>query len=422
MSGPFFGDQPPTAVAEARDGGTAGAADPATGRWRPLLVAALVVWVLRIGVGLAIEKFAMLVLPAGSSLTGTLAHLFTFEVDPGSGLIHGLMHWDARHYLYIAQHGYVGGTGHLSAYAAFFPLYPLLVGGVARVVPFGHHPYEVVAVVVSWLSLLAAIAGVMAVVRQWTGTDRYADAGMAFAWFPVSVFLMAGYPESLFVALVSWTLYFCSRDRMVLAAVLAGLASASRMEGALLVVVVVWPVVRGTMGWARVVVLALVSEAGLAAYGIFCWIHYGNPLAFAHAEKLWGRRLTLPFRPVEAFFHEWARGNAGTRSDIGVLALDAFLGLGALVATVVFVVWARRRPGLGGVTLFTVLLLLAASSTAPGGTSPEALGRFVMCIVPLYALVPVIVRRIPGSRSLLLASAAIAGCCQILFTLGYWLT
>jgi len=81
----------------------------------------------------------------------------------------------------------------------------------------------------------------MAVVREWTGSTDYADAAIAFAWFPASVFLIAGYPESLFVALVAWTLYFVTRERYLVAAVLAGVCSASRMEGALLIVVILWP-------------------------------------------------------------------------------------------------------------------------------------------------------------------------------------
>jgi hypothetical protein len=415
VTGPFVEEEPPLAVAAVENGGAG------KNSWRPLLTAALVVWALRIGIGVVIEKFGMLVLPAGSSLTGKLAHQFTFQVDSGSGLVGGLMHWDAGYYLSIAQHGYIGGVGHLNSTAAFFPLYPLLVGIVARILPIGHHPYELAALVVSWLALLAAICGIMAVVRQWTGNERYVDAGIAFAWFPVSVFLMAGYTESLFVALVAWTLYFCARDQMVVAAVLAGLCSATRMQGALVVIVIIWPVFSGGMGWLRATVLGVVSEAGLIAYGIFCWVHYGSPLAFAHAEKFWGRTLTIPFRPVEVFIRGWARGALHTGNQTGALALDAFLGLGALVATVLFVVWAHRRPGLGGVAVLTVLLLLEAASTTPNGV-PEAMGRYVMCIVPLYALVPVVVRRIPGSRAALMASAAIAGCCQILFTLGYWLT
>jgi len=99
------------------------------------------------------------------------------------------------YYLAIAHFGYPGGSGHLSPEAAFFPLYPLLISVVGHVVPFATHPYEVAALAVSWASLLVAIAGVMAVVREWTGSTDYADAAIAFAWFPASVFLIAGYPS-----------------------------------------------------------------------------------------------------------------------------------------------------------------------------------------------------------------------------------
>jgi len=391
--------------------------------WRDLVWTSLVIWALRVGVGIAAEKFTMLALPSGSSLTGGLANQYTVDATKGGGLAHGLLHWDAVYYLAIAHFGYPGGSGHLSPEAAFFPLYPLLISVVGHVVPFATHPYEVAALAVSWASLLVAIAGVMAIVREWTGSTDYADAAIAFAWFPASVFLIAGYPESLFVALVAWTLYFVTRERYLVAAVLAGVCSASRMEGALLIVVILWPVVTRRIPPLRGMALAVVAELGLLGYAAFCWVNYGSPIAFLHAEKYWNRRLTWPLHPVEAFLVSWAHGQQTIGSQTAVLALDSVLGLGAVAATIGFVWWAwGRRELLGGAAILTVLLTVLAISSGPSGRSPEAMGRFVMCIVPLYALVPVLLPRIPGGRSLLAASAGVALVAQTLFTLGYWFT
>jgi len=119
----------------------------------------------------------------------------------------------------------------------------------------------------------------------------------------------------------------------------------------------------------------------------------------------------------------WAHGQQTIGSQTAVLALDSVLGLGAVAATIGFVWWAwGRRELLGGAAILTVLLTVLAISSGPSGRSPEAMGRFVMCIVPLYALVPVLLPRIPGGRSLLAASAGVALVAQTLFTLGYWFT
>jgi len=82
--------------------------------------------------------------------------------------------------------------------------------------------------------------------------------------------------------------------------------------------------------------------------------------------------------------------------------------------------WGRREL-LGGVAILTVLLTVLAISSGPSGRSPEAMGRFVMCIVPLYAWSPCCSTD-PWGRSLLAASAGVALVAQTLFTLGYWFT
>jgi Gpi18-like mannosyltransferase len=52
--------------------------------------------------------------------------------DPITALGRVWVQWDARHYLYLATHGYTA-TGDARNLIAFFPLYPALVSAVAAV-------------------------------------------------------------------------------------------------------------------------------------------------------------------------------------------------------------------------------------------------------------------------------------------------
>ena len=91
-------------------------------------------------------------------------------------------------------------------------------------------------------------------------------------------------------------------------------------------------------------------------------------------------------------------------------------------STAPLVVLARRNVVPVPVALLAVALVLLDISSGPSGRSPEAMSRFVMTVVPLYILVPGIVRRLPSGRSWLVGSAMLAGFFQVLFSLGYWFT
>ena len=145
------------------------------------------------------------------------------------GVASGLLNWDGAHYLSIAEHGYVAVFD-----TPFFPLQPLLARPLAELVGY---PNAVVAI--SWIALGFAVWGIFDLAGRLTTRRGAIAAALLFAWNPVSVFLVAGYAESLFVALTVWSLRFCLERRWVVAAVLAGAASAAEPQGACSGVIVV---------------------------------------------------------------------------------------------------------------------------------------------------------------------------------------
>ena len=140
-------------------------------------------------------------------------------------------HWDSRWYLGIADHGYeqtldeqLFNTNNL----AFFPLYPVIVKAVAGVTPGSRASIGLVVAVVC--SLLAAW-GVFAVGDRLHG--RRVGTVLAVLWgtTPVAVVQWMGYTESLFTALVAWSLHSVLTGRWIGAGVLALLAGLTRPTG-----------------------------------------------------------------------------------------------------------------------------------------------------------------------------------------------
>jgi Gpi18-like mannosyltransferase len=124
------------------------------------------------------------------------------------------------------------------------------------------------------------------------GTAR--GAVLALAFFP-AFFLNAAYTESVFLALSAGSVWALRvRRNLLLACVMAGLASATRNVGVFLLVpsMMEWIEGRDRHGW-RGAYLALVPS-GLLAYMGYLWARFGDAFLFYSAQEYWGRRATGP--------------------------------------------------------------------------------------------------------------------------------
>ncbi|KPP77775.1 GPI mannosyltransferase 2-like [Scleropages formosus] len=149
-------------------------------------------------------------------------------------LFGGLSHWDAEHFLFIAEHGYLYEHNF-----AFFPLFPLclravsvsllwpLCGWLSR-----HGQLLVSAVLVnSVLSVLAAVALYSLSCHVLQERRLALLSSLLFCLTPANVFLAAGYSESLFAALVFGGLWMLEESHLPGASVVLGLATAARANG-----------------------------------------------------------------------------------------------------------------------------------------------------------------------------------------------
>lgn len=365
---------------------------------------------LRILVGVAISRIAVDLIPIRD---------INLTTGPPPPLTSTFIHWDAKLYQLIATSGYVKSEPGRSS---FFPVYPFLTR-LLHDIGIG---YNAAALVVTWIAFFLAVWGLLELSKAVWPRSQAARAGMLFAWFPASVFLISGYAEATFVALVAWCCVAVVRKRLVLAALLAAVASATRPEGALLAVVIVTSLALSRR-YVQAVLLGLLSEVGLIAYSAFVWVRYGSPIEYVHVQStVWHRHATIPFRPFFASLvnistgHLW--GSPTLFANIrAVFLLEDALVIVAIIAIVRFAMHARSTPSLLPFVPFVVLYFLLIVSNGPAGTSPEGSARVLMCIAPLY-LVAVRLKGDLTWYSVLAGSAAAATVFQVVFNLNLWFT
>ncbi len=159
------------------------------------------------------------------------------QVDPGHVSEHlgrignvlaaAAVRWDSIGYVTIAQHGYTQAQETI-----LFPFYPLLIAAIGSVIPS-----DVIAGV-----LISVVSFAIALVLLWRLTvlelGRHAANATVILLMvaPVAFFFTAVYTESLFLVLSVGAIYAARGDRLALAAVLAALATVTRVTGILLVV------------------------------------------------------------------------------------------------------------------------------------------------------------------------------------------
>src|SRR5213593_2639747 len=133
--------------------------------------------------------------------------------------------WDSVWFLRIAEHGYGAASGVASA---FYPLYPLTLAGLGRVL--GGH-YVLAGILVSLAATLASFMLLYRLAEDRLGAEGARRAVLYLAVFPMSLFLQAVYSESLFLALALAAFVLGERRRWLGAGVATGLAVLTRVAG-----------------------------------------------------------------------------------------------------------------------------------------------------------------------------------------------
>jgi len=355
----------------------------------------------RIGVS---SRFAVLLVaifaalsfgPASGGLARENAHKFDEPAlthalaDP---LLAPLARWDSAWYLRIADSGY----GNSVPRAAFFPLYPLLIRGVATVLGGSNGALLVAAYLVSLTAFLGALTLLYRLTELELGRRLARPTLLLLAVFPAAAYFGAPYSESLFLLLAVGAFYAARTGRWAWAGACAGLASATRSAGLLLLLplALIWWDSRPRR--ARDAAWLALAPAGIAAYAAWLGLAEGDAFRFLDVQDAWSRELTIPLAGawdgLVAAVDGVRQLASGSRSPVyfeqaagdpfRIAAINVMLFATLVFAVVACVGVLRRLPRAYGAWVAASLVLPLTFPVTPQPLM--SLPRFVAVLFPVF--------------------------------------
>ncbi len=314
-------------------------------------------------------------------------------------LVDGWARWDVSHYVAVARLGYGdptspshdGGVG-------FFPLYPMLMRGAVALV--GVEPdgpaLALAALAISFACFLVAVPLFAGLVADQLGERIARTATLLLCVSPFSFFFTAAYSESLFLLLVAVSLRLGLSGRWRLAALVAGLATGSRLVGLAIAPALVFLAWRRGEPLRELVWTAVVSVWGVVAYFGYLWVETGNPLAYFSAQANWGNWSDYVWYYLDFLIRDPVGYFTGDERRL-VIALNVVLGLGALAVLPLVWRWLDSATAL----LTTLLVVVQFANTW------VSLGRYLLPAIGVTIVVAALLEGArPGDRPETLRSSA----------------
>jgi hypothetical protein len=331
--------------------------------------------------------------------------------------------WDARWFLEISLNGYEN----VPQAAAFFPVYPALVHGLAWATGS-----ELVAGVLISLAAGAVAAWVLAeLARPLLGPRAARDAVLYLALYPIGFVLTSLYSDGLFLALAAGAFLAATRGRPVLAGVLGGLATGTRLLGLALLPALALLLWRGrdARSLARLAPLLLIPAA-VGLYALYLDWKLGDPWAFTSAQADWNRDASW-LGPLDGLKDAVLSAGRGARDLLDMPAdgpgHDQRVGLWNLThlallagaAWLTWVAWVRLGAAYGVFSAATLAIALAAPAE---GFPLVSLPRFLLADFPLFLALAAVTDGRPRARDgTLVVFAALGAVCAAAFARGIWI-
>jgi len=158
---------------------------------------------------------------------------YPFEQHPDADYFSIWQHWDAAHYLHIAEHGYSPekiSAGRFQLFSHFPPFYPLVVAIVSKMIRFSVADTGMLVSFVCGVAatcLLASLAW-----HEFRSWNTAFWSSLLFLAYPVSYFFITPYSESLYMVLVLVTFHLLRvKERPIASSIASALAVLTRLMG-----------------------------------------------------------------------------------------------------------------------------------------------------------------------------------------------
>ncbi len=215
--------------------------------------------------------------------------------------IYSFANFDGVHYLTIANHGYKSAD----YIQAFFPLYPLLL----KIAVFFH-----INVIAFGLFLNTLIMGFvfflfyLLIKMDFKNKKIVLFSFLFFIFTPSFFYLYSLYSEALFLLLILGFFILLRQRKFLLASIVAGLASATRIIGVFLVIALIFEYCKITtfddlkkLNFSKLkkclsidlLFFILFSISGFVFYAFYLNKNFNDPFYFAHVQKAFGQGRSL---------------------------------------------------------------------------------------------------------------------------------
>lgn len=313
------------------------------------------------------------------------------EGSLNSGLILSpWLRWDSICYLMIAENGYVANP----ELTVWPPFYPFLIATFSVV----FKPPLLAALVISSLGTWLAFFLLYIFIAESHDEITARNTLFLYAVYPVAFFLVAGYTESLFLALVMASLLLTRKRAWGWAGLLAALATMTRNQGIVLFLVFLWEGIlqyreRQGLQAGEMVKIAFAASMAVLAFGAFAlYVH-----EVLRADWPW-RTLATLWGQYTGFPWEGIIGNSKqlltfpTSDDLYLLpttVLDLFL---AILIPIVLVI--HRNSIRSTYLLFAWLIFLISTMKLGPNDTLVSFSRYMIAVFPFFiAISPVIQHR-----------------------------
>ncbi|QFI53803.1 hypothetical protein [Aeromonas simiae] len=225
--------------------------------------------------------------------------------NPQLGPFQAYCQFDCVWFMRIIENGYDLYPRWLSkgnaANWAFMPLYPMLSGGLSKLI--GGDTLTALMLVAN-TAFFFALPAMLLVMRQIKMDEETARFGVwLLAFSPFSAYFVSGYGESMFMLFMLLMFLFAYRQQWLLVGLIGILISSTRNLG----VMMVFPVLILALqayGWReffrftenafKVVLTLWLIPLGLFSYMFYLYHLTGDALAFKHIQVAWGRAMDSP--------------------------------------------------------------------------------------------------------------------------------
>jgi hypothetical protein len=358
--------------------------------------------------------------------------------------------FDSGFYIPLAQSGYWSArTLHQSTNWAFYPLYPLVISGTAKLLGGSTSAYYIAGVLISNLAGIVMVAYLYALTCRERNRKIAARTVLYLAIFPTAFFFSAIFTESLFLCLSIACIYYARRQAWWLAGLCGGLAALTRSPGITLVVPLAWEYLRVVStryaplpaerpasldkrarlylghffrglalaahekkNWLNGLAPGLVP-CGLLAFLVYGQIKVNDFFAPFHASAWgWRRPLSPPWRLLIYSLRHPILGQPMNWNFWVFNIIVAFAGLAVII-------WAwRRLPMI--YTLYTAAMVLLPLSSS----LLNSFGRYALTAFPAFILLATFTSKADGAEERLhhfitVGFAALEAVFTIFFVLGF---